>query len=134
MPTGKFIRIGPDSVSTNSDTALGTIFNGKSNTNSGEIYLAYRQDPNNESSFSNFSKQRHAHYRSCMSQTFTSSALKDLEDRMLTYVSKFVDLVGNDGVPREHSTTAAGRDSEPQWSKGYDLAEWCSYMAFHVPW
>ena len=100
MP-GKSIRIGPDSVSINSDTALRTIFNGQSNTNSGKFYLAYRQDPNNESSFSNFCKQRHAHYRSCMSQTFTSSTLKDLEDPMLTYITKFVDLVGNDGVARE---------------------------------
>ena len=101
---------------------------------SGEFCLAYRQDPDNESSLSNFSKQRHAHYRSCMSQAFTPSALKDLEDQMLTYVTKFVDLVGKDGVPREYSTTAARRDPKPQWSNGYDLAEWCSYMAFHVRW
>ena len=97
------------------NTALRTIFNGQSNTNSGDLHLAYRQDHNDESSFSKFSKQRHAHYRSCMSQAFTSSALKDFLDRILTYVTKFVNLVGNDGVPREHSTTAAGRSCVRTW-------------------
>jgi hypothetical protein len=102
---------------------LKTIFHSKSNTTRGHFYYNFRQDPKVAGMFTTLDKKEHAHYRRMLSPAFAPSALDAMEERMLKHIETFVLVV------------APSRPSEPHgsgWSRGYNLAQWCGYLAYDV--
>lgn len=93
---GNIVRFGPNSLSFNTSTALRDIYGFKGNTRKARFYEAFWANKDAFSTHSAIDKAAHARKRRVLSQAFSDTAIKSMENHILFHVRQFcANLAGN---------------------------------------
>lgn len=118
---GPIVRIGPNILSFNTESALNTIYGPqKSNVRKSEWYRTVDAGSGALSIASETDKQKHAIRRRFIAQCFSTNALKSAEPFILHHVSKFCGLL----APKE--------GSGGEWSEKKNMSVWCTWLSFDI--
>lgn len=123
---GPYVRIGPNTLSVNTNTALKTIYGFRSNVRKADFYTAFPANKKTVNVHSSIDKMQHARKRRVLSHAFSDSAIKSLERYILANVRTACRLL-------EESITAAAQDEKKQgWGNSWNVANWCNWMVFDI--
>ena len=115
---GQIVRIGPNTLSFNTSTALSTIYGPqKTNVCKSEWYRTVDAGSGAFSIGTEIDKQRHIVRRRFIAQCFSTNTLKEAEEFILAHVKKFCEVI----APREG-----------EWREKKNVSAWCTWMAFDV--
>ena len=118
---GPIVRIGPNSLSFSSDTALNTIYGSKNvNVRKSDYYKAIDGAAGDgaSSTFSEFDKSKHAVRRRLLGHAFSDSSIRSAEQFILQNVTKFCSLLGS---PHEN-----------EWSEKKNMNDWANWLAYDI--
>ena len=118
---GPIVRIGPDSLSFCTDTALNAIYGSKSvNVRKSDFYKVIDSGAGEGalSTFSEPDKGKHAVRRRILSHAFSDSAIRSAEQYILQNVTKCCSLMG----PREGD----------EWSEKRNMCVWSNWLAYDI--
>lgn len=116
---GSVVRIGPNTLSFNTETALNTIYGSqKTNVRKSEWYRTMDAGSGAFSTATEIDKRRHAVRRRFIAHCFSASALSSAEPFIIGNVKKFCDLV----KPKAGS----------EWSEKRDMSVWCTWLGFDI--
>lgn len=121
------MRIGPNSLSVNTATALKTIYGFRSNVIKGDFYEAFPATPASVSVHSAIDKQQHARKRRVISHAFSDQAIKSLEKYVLANVRTGCRLLAEKSGQNGEKT---GQDGE--WADMWNVADWCNWLVFDI--
>src|SRR2546421_4065669 len=96
---GPVVRYSPHSISFNSTTALKEIYGFKSNVRKSDFYTSFPAAKNVFSTHSAIDKTIHARKRRVLSQAFSESALRAMEEYMIVHIREFVSRLGPSDEP-----------------------------------
>ena len=119
-------------MSINSDTALRTIFNARSNTNRDDFYLNERQFPDVASMFTTLDKTEHAHFRRIVSQGFSASSMREMESRVVSHINNFIDIVSKSAASGSQKDFIADKVDGSEWSEPFNMTHWFSYLTYDI--
>jgi hypothetical protein len=124
---GPIVRIGPNSLSINTATALKSIYGFRSNVRKADFYTAFPASKATVNVHSSIDKLQHARKRRVMSHAFSDSAIKSLERYILANVRTACRLLGEkpDGPSR------LGKE-KGGWKDAWNMANWCNWMVFDI--
>jgi hypothetical protein len=122
---GHVVRIGPNFLSFNTNTALKTIYGFKSNVRKSDFYTAFPANKHTFNVHSAIDKQAHARKRRVISYAFADSATKSMEKYILANIQAATNLLTQD-VTRSAST------SEKGWSAPRNMANWSDWLTFDI--
>jgi hypothetical protein len=124
---GPIVRIGPNSLSINTATALKSIYGFRSNVRKADFYTAFPASKATVNVHSSIDKLQHARKRRVMSHAFSDSAIKSLERYILANVRTACRLLGEkqDGPLRLSEEKGA-------WKDAWNMANWCNWMVFDI--
>jgi cytochrome P450 len=122
---GKVVRFGPNSISINSNTALGEIYSYKANVRKAHFYSAFPATKGAWSTHSAIDKTLHARKRRVLSQAFSDNAMRGLQPHILNVIRTFTEAIGD-----WPSRTAQGK--KDSWSTPKDMGLWANYMSYDV--
>lgn len=128
---GKFVRIGPNIVSINSDTALKTIYGFKANVRKSDFYLAFAaKGATTLSTHSSINKQKHARKRRIMSHAFADQAIKSMERFIDWEIDEFCRIADD----RDSAVIRSAYQGEEAggWSPAKNVAQLCDWLAFDI--
>ncbi|KAJ9640085.1 hypothetical protein H2199_006319 [Coniosporium tulheliwenetii] len=119
MSKGPIVRIGPNVLSFNTETALNTIYGPqKTNVRKSEWYRTVDGASGAFSVATEIDKQKHAVRRRFIAHAFSSNALRTSEPFILDNVTKFCDLL----APPVGS----------EWSEKKNMSAWTTYLGFDI--
>ncbi|KAF2098372.1 benzoate 4-monooxygenase cytochrome P450, partial [Rhizodiscina lignyota] len=117
---GSVVRVTPDTLCFNTETALRTIYGSRTINNiKSQYYVLQQQPPGNPSLFSETDKDRHARLRRVMANGFSERAIRSAEVHVLQTLPalrQFIDKRCEDG----------------SWSSAIDMADLAAYYTFEV--
>ena len=124
---GPIVRFGPNSVSFNSNTALKEIYGFKANVRKAKFYEAFWASKDAASTHSSIDKSIHARKRRVLSQAFSDSAMKSMENHILAHIRQFcANLTGS-----SQSQTIPNHEQ-----KGYgapiNVSDQANYLTFDI--
>jgi len=131
MTVGQFVRIGPNTLSINSETALKSIYGFKANVRKSDFYLAFAaKGPQTLSTHSSIDKHIHARKRRIMSHGFSDQAMRSMERFINWEIDTFCRVVYD-------RTSALVRPASPPeeaegWSSAKNIAKLCDWLAFDI--
>ncbi|KAF2816759.1 benzoate 4-monooxygenase cytochrome P450 [Mytilinidion resinicola] len=116
---GSVVRIGPNMLSYNTETALNVIYGGqKTNVRKSEWYRTIDAGSGAFSAATEIDKKKHAVRRRFISHSFSTEALRNSEPFIQENVARFCEkLAPND---------------EKKWSEKKDMARWCTWLGFDI--
>ncbi|KAF2737258.1 cytochrome P450 [Polyplosphaeria fusca] len=120
---GSYVRIGPNSLSINTATALKTIYGFRANVKKADFYTAFPANKNTVSVHSSIDKLQHARKRRVMSHAFSDAAIKSLEKYVLANVRTACQLLGE---------AKSENGDEKGWNQAWNMANWCNWMVFDI--
>ncbi|RAH69949.1 cytochrome P450 [Aspergillus aculeatinus CBS 121060] len=91
---GPIVRFGPNSISMNSPTAMAQIYSARANVRKDDAYSVMSASSHIPSTISCLDKGQHAAKRRILAQLFTPSALKGVEERVLSHIRTFCASLG----------------------------------------
>lgn len=115
----------------NTNTALKTIYGFKANVRKSDFYSAFPANKHAYSTHSAIDRGVHARKRRILSQAFSDSALKSMEDHMLAHIRTFCSRLGERAFPKGRSTESIEKHSD-SWSMAQNIADWANWLAFDV--
>jgi hypothetical protein len=127
---GTYVRMGPNLLSVNSNTALKTIYGHKANVRKADFYTAFPANKHTFNVHSSIDKVAHARKRRVLSHAFSDSAIKAMEKYVLDKVRTFTHVLPQapfDLLNARHSSNDVGG-----WSVGKNIADMCDYLAFDI--
>jgi hypothetical protein len=127
---GPFVRLGPNLLSVNSNTALKTIYGFKANVRKSDFYTAFPANKNTFNVHSSVDKVAHARKRRVLSHAFSDNAMKSMEKFVLDKIRIFCRVLPQapvDLLKVQH----AGSNSKG-WSPPQNMAQMSDYLAFDV--
>jgi cytochrome P450 len=113
------VRYGPNTVSFNQPAALKSIYGHKANVRKSDFYLAFPAAPGVFSSHTAIDRHAHARKRRVMSHAFSESAIKGVEQYVLTHVQSYIQKL-------------AGGARSQEWTEARDVSKWSTYFSFDV--
>ncbi|KAF1960044.1 cytochrome P450 [Byssothecium circinans] len=119
---GSYVRIGPNTLSINTATALKTIYTFRANVRKADFYTAFPANKKTVNVHSSIDKLQHARKRRVMSHAFSDQAIKSLERYILANVRTACRLL-------EESTNAGEKEG---WGTQWNVANWCNWMVFDI--
>lgn len=123
---GSYVRIGPNTLSINTNTALKQIYGFRSNVRKADFYTAFPANKHTFNVHSSIDKMQHARKRRVLSHAFSDAAIKSLERYILANVRTACRLLGE-------STAAGAQDEKKQgWGTSWNVANWCNWMVFDI--
>ncbi|KAK6501460.1 hypothetical protein TWF481_009298 [Arthrobotrys musiformis] len=127
MQYGTHVRVTPNYISINSPTALHEIYGYSKQIRKGRFYTAFPAIKSNPNTHSGIDKVAHGRKRRILSQAFSESALKGMEDLILDRIRFFqkqmIDAPKDvDGDSQDEKGTAKLRN----------MANWFNYLTFDV--
>ena len=125
---GKFVRIGPNTLSINSNTALQDIYAPKANVQKAHFYTAFAPTPKHTDVFSTINKKDHARKRRTMASGFSDAAIRSQGVHMLENIVKFCEGVGPKAQHKKGSVQIAG----DVWGDAVNVGEWTNFLSFDV--
>lgn len=129
--SGKFVRIAPNTLSINSETALKTIYGFKANVRKSDFYLAFSaKGASTLSIHSSINKMAHARKRRVMSHGFADQAIRSMERFINWEINEFCRVMYD-------RTSAVVRSAHPSeesegWSPAKNIAQLCDWLAFDI--
>lgn len=128
------VRIGPNSLSINSATALKTIYGFKSNVRKADFYSAFPANKNSYSVHSSIDKQMHARKRRVLSHAFSDQAIKSLEKYILANVRYACSILDQKNSSRVEGRKEIGNGDEKNdgWADMWNVADWCNWLVFDI--
>lgn len=120
---GKYVRIGPNTLSINTTTALKTIYGFRTNVRKADFYTAFPANKNTYNVHSSIDKMQHARKRRVMSHAFSDQAIKSLEKYILANVRTACQLLREKGKQ--------GEDAKG-WNEPWNVANWCNWLVFDI--
>ncbi|KAF2690632.1 cytochrome P450 [Lentithecium fluviatile CBS 122367] len=126
---GPIVRIGPNSLSINSATALKSVYGFRSNVRKADFYTAFPATKDTYNVHSSIDKMQHARKRRVMSHAFSDQAIKSLERYILANVRTACRLLGE---KREGAGTGAQGEKKDGWNDAWNVADWCNWMVFDI--
>ncbi|KAL2783044.1 cytochrome P450 [Aspergillus keveii] len=115
---GTIVRFGPNSISINSYTGMSEIYSTWANVVKADAYSIMSASRHILSTISCIDKKQHAAKRKVLARLFTETALKGVEDRVLSYVDTFC-----------ASLSAA---NQAGWGIAKDIAAWSDYLTLDI--
>lgn len=128
---GKFVRIGPNTLSINSETALKTIYGFKANVRKSDFYLGFAaKGAQTLSTHTSIDKQRHARKRRIMSHAFADQAIRSMERFINWEINEFCRIADD----RTSAVVRSAHQSEEAegWSPAKNVAQLCDWLAFDI--
>jgi cytochrome P450 len=122
---GSVVRLGPNLLSFNTNTALKSIYGFKSNVRKSDFYTAFPANKNTFNVHSAIDKQQHARKRRVISHAFADNAIKSMEKYIVQNVEVASDLLSED-VKRTQNTEKQG------WSGPRNIANWADWLTFDI--
>lgn len=124
MLTGPVVRIGPNTVSINTISALEHIYgNRKANVKKTEWYkstaAAGDSGSGAQSTHTEIDRDRHAFRRRVLGHAFSDSAIRSAETFVLANIRTWCKHLGEGAPPGE-------------WTREKNMDEWCTYLAYEV--
>ncbi|KAI9924238.1 hypothetical protein MW887_007188 [Aspergillus wentii] len=127
---GDIARCGPNFLSVNTRSGMATIYATGANVRKDDGYMVMSASLHAPNTISSIDKQAHAFKRRILSQVFTASALKGVEDRILLHTRRLCDMLYNDTADSIISDSPV--DSKSSWGPTKDMAALSDYVAFDV--
>lgn len=121
---GPYVRIGPNTLSINTNTALKTIYGFRANVRKADFYTAFPATKATVNVHSSIDKIQHARKRRVMSHAFSDQAIKSLERYILANVRTACRLLGE-------RSGKEGAD-EKGWNEAQNVANWCNWLVFDI--
>ncbi|KAF2117998.1 benzoate 4-monooxygenase cytochrome-like protein P450 [Lophiotrema nucula] len=122
---GHVVRIGPNSLSFDTVSALKSVYGFRSNVKKADFYKAFPVNPKAVNVHSSIDKMQHARKRRVMSHAFSDQAIKSLEKYILANVRVACDLLGVQIARAEDG-------GEKGWKEEWNLANWCNWLVFDI--
>ncbi|KAF2275234.1 benzoate 4-monooxygenase cytochrome-like protein P450 [Westerdykella ornata] len=141
---GPVVRIGPNSLSFNTSSALKTIYMPRANVRKADFYTAFPANKHTYNVHSSIDKMAHARKRRVLSHAFSDAAIKSLEKYILANVRTGCRLLGEKKSDRKmitegrredekKKTTAGGDgDDEEGWADVWNAANWANWLVFDI--
>ncbi|KAL1612329.1 hypothetical protein SLS60_000555 [Paraconiothyrium brasiliense] len=114
---GPYVRLGPNTLSCNTSTALKAIYGFRANVRKADFYTAFPANKKTVNVHSSIDKMQHARKRRVMSHAFSDQAIKSLEKYILANVRTACRLLGG----------KKGGENEP-----WNAADWCNWLVFDI--
>ncbi|KAF2430043.1 benzoate 4-monooxygenase cytochrome-like protein P450 [Tothia fuscella] len=131
---GSFVRLGPNLLSVNTNTALKTIYGFKANVRKSDFYTAFPANKNTFNVHSSIDKAAHARKRRVLSHAFSDAAMKSMEKFVVDKIRIFCGVLGKES--KDHVIKFAGQGQEKGegkgWSEPKNMALLSDYLAFDV--
>lgn len=120
---GSYVRIGPNTLSINTTTALKTIYGFRANVRKADFYTAFPANKKTVNVHSSIDKLQHARKRRVLSHAFSDQAIKSLERWILANVRTGCRLLEE-----------KGKDAGPEkgWREPWNVANWCNWLVFDI--
>ncbi|OCK80089.1 benzoate 4-monooxygenase cytochrome P450 [Lepidopterella palustris CBS 459.81] len=116
---GSVVRIGPNTLSYNTETALNTIYgSNKTNVRKSEWYRTVDAGSGAFSTATEIDKKKHAVRRRFIAHCFSANALNSAEPFIASNVTKWC----NGLAPKDGN----------EWSEQRDMAAWCTWLGFDI--
>ena len=123
---GSVVRIAPNEICFNTDTAYNQIYGTKANTRKADFYR-YTNVSNN--AFSTIDKHEAAQKRRIMLKPFSERSLKDMEPLFVSNVDIFCDRLLN---AEPNFNAPAMKVDKGSWSAPRNMARWTDYLSYDI--
>ncbi|KAI9734297.1 MAG: hypothetical protein M1834_002401 [Cirrosporium novae-zelandiae] len=129
---GSVFRFGPNSLSFNTESALKEIYGFKANNQKSQFYSVFPATKDAFSTHSCINKTIHARKRRVLSQAFSDSAIKAMENHMLVHIRKFcAPFNGKEKLVNAGLDTKSMKDPS-EWGPSFDIGQRAGYLSFDV--
>lgn len=128
---GEHVRMGPNFLSINSNTALKAIYGHKANVRKADFYTAFPANKHTFNVHSSIDKTAHARKRRVLSHAFSDSAIKSMEKYVIDKVQTFCRVLPQasfDLLSAQHGKM----EETNEWSVSKNMADMCDWFAFDV--
>ncbi len=137
---GDFVRIGPNSISINTNTALRDIYGFKANVKKSDFYSVFPATKGAFSTHTAIDKAVHARKRRVLSQAFSDNAMRAMEvhilDNIRVWCARLGDCqeVGKGDVGQLLNGYSSHRlaSASSEWSAPKNMGTWSNYLSFDV--
>ena len=137
-PEGRFVRLGPNLLSVNSNTALKTVYGFKSNVRKSDFYTAFWANKNAFNVHNVIDKSIHARKRRVLSHAFSDHAVKAMDKYILTNIETACEVLIQRPGAREQKLDllqvrhiGAARTADG-WTEPVNIANWCDWLTFDI--
>ncbi|KAF2809419.1 cytochrome P450 [Mytilinidion resinicola] len=127
---GPIVRIGPNTLSINTSTALKSIYGFKSNVKKSDFYDAFPVNKNAVNVHSTRDKKVHARKRRVLSHAFSDKALAELEKYILQNVRAGCRLLAEKSG--ERAVRGFSGEEKGEWTGEWNMANWCNWLVFDI--
>jgi hypothetical protein len=125
LEAGSVVRLAPNLLSFNTNTALKSIYGFKSNVRKSNFYEAFPANKNAVSIHSAIDRNTHARKRRLISHAFADNAIKSMEKHILHNIDNATNVL-NEDIKRSN-------DMEKQsWSVPRNVANWADWLTFDI--
>lgn len=131
---GSVVRIGPNLLSFNTNTALKQIYGHKSNVRKSDFYTAFPANKHTFNVHSAIDKSLHARKRRVISHAFADGAIKSMEKYIIANIDVACELLATD-VKRgqaEAMLTWNPTAEKEEWSVPRNIASWADWLTFDI--
>jgi hypothetical protein len=126
---GPYVRIGPNTLSSNTNTALKTIYGFNANVRKADFYTAFPVNKNTFNVHSSIDKVSHARKRRVLSHAFSDKAIKSMEKYVLEKVRTFCRALPTTQLDFLDVQNSSG---EKEWSSSKNMGEYSDWLAFDI--
>jgi hypothetical protein len=131
------VRIGPNTLSINSATALKSIYGFKANVIKSDFYDAFPATKGSVNTHSARVKEVHARKRRVLSHAFGDKALGELEKYVLANITLGLSLLTAKANAAEKQIGGIGEKGEGEgwqdgWQGEWNMADWCNWLVFDI--
>jgi hypothetical protein len=126
---GPYVRMGPNTLSSNTNTALKTVYGFNANVRKADFYTAFPANKNTFNVHSSIDKSSHARKRRVLSHAFSDKAIKSMEKYVLDKVRTFCAALPTtqfDLLDVQKSSI------EKDWSSPKNMGEYSDWLAFDI--
>jgi hypothetical protein len=124
------VRLGPNLLSVNSNTALKTIYGHKANVRKADFYTAFPANKNTFNVHSSIDKNAHARKRRVLSHAFSDGAIKSMEKYVLDKVRTFCRVLPQ--APLDLLKVQHASSEGEKWSGAQNMGSLSDYLAFDI--
>jgi hypothetical protein len=128
---GPVVRLGPNLLSFNTNTALKQIYGHKSNVRKSDFYSAFPANKHTFNVHSAIDKSLHARKRRVISHAFADSAIKSMEKYVIANIDLACDLIAED-VKKGQDQPWSPIEEKGGWSIPRNVANWADWLTFDI--
>ncbi|RAL12233.1 cytochrome P450 [Aspergillus homomorphus CBS 101889] len=122
---GKVVRLGPNTLSFDSATAMSDIYGVRANVRKADSYCAMGASRRSPTILTAIDKGLHGFKRRIMAQVFSEQSLKQIENRVLDNVTNFVSLLSTDADTNSGGTAPKNVADASTWLTFDIIADRC---------